>query len=97
MYGINYQQSVYMLVVLMHLAGSNPKRGNSKMGNKMDIHLCKSANAKKQWHSLPYVIVFSEYGMTNVSISSVALPLTANPKLVKKKRTPFLPRGCWQG
>ena len=47
MYGINHQQSVYMLVVLMHLAGSNPKRGNSQMGNKMDINLCKSAKAKK--------------------------------------------------
>ena len=33
---------------------------------------------------IPYLIVFSEYGMTNASISSLALPLTATPKLVKK-------------
>ena len=29
-------------------------------------------------------MVFSEHGMTNASISSVALPLTATPKLVKR-------------
>ena len=33
---------------------------------------------------IAYLIVFSEYGMTNASISSVALPLTATPKWVKR-------------
>ena len=32
---------------------------------------------------IAYLIVFSEYGMTNASISSVALPLTATPIWVK--------------
>ena len=32
---------------------------------------------------IAYLIVFSAYGMTNASISSVALPLTATPKWVK--------------
>ena len=32
---------------------------------------------------IAYIIVFSEHGMTNASISSVALPLTATPKWVK--------------
>ena len=32
----------------------NPKRGNKKMGNNIDIDLCKSANAKKivSWPTL---------------------------------------------
>ena len=33
---------------------------------------------------IAYLIVFSEYGMTNASISSVALTLTATPKWVKR-------------
>ena len=33
---------------------------------------------------IAYLIVFSEYVMTNASISSVALPLTATPKWVKR-------------
>ena len=61
---------------------SNPKRGNTKMGSKININLCKSAKAKKN-SVIAYVIVFSEYEMTNASISSGALPLTATPKLVK--------------
>ena len=36
---------------------SNPKRGNTKMGNKIDINLCESAKAKKQCHSLPYSVL----------------------------------------
>ena len=37
-------------------------------------------------NAIAYLIVFSEseYGMTNASISSVALPLTATPKWVKR-------------
>ena len=61
---------------------SNPKRGNTKMGNKIDINLCKSAKAKNS--AIAYVIGLSEYGMTNASISSFALPLTATPKWVKR-------------
>ena len=36
---------------------SNPKRGNTKMRNKIDINLCKSTKAKKQCHSLPYSVL----------------------------------------
>ena len=53
-----------------------------KMGTKIDIILSESAKAKKQCHSPPYSVI--EYGMTNESISSVALPLTATPKWVKR-------------
>ena len=31
---------------------SNPKRGNIKIGNNIDINLCKSATTKKECHSL---------------------------------------------
>ena len=34
--------------------------------------------------AIAYLMVLSEYGMTNASISSVALPLTATPKWVKR-------------
>ncbi len=60
---------------------SNPKRGNTKMGNTIYINLCKSAKAKNG--VITYLIVFSEYGMTDASISSVALSLRATPKWVK--------------
>ena len=112
---------------------SNPKRGNTKMGNKIDINLWESAEAKTQCHSLPYSVLrirndqckhfkfgftpdsnpkmgkkevtkllfvyvkeprlksltwrtlgFSEYGLTNSSIVSLALPLTATQKGVIK-------------
>ena len=62
---------------------SNPKRGNTKMGNKIDINLSESAEAKKN-SVIAYLIVFSEYGMTNANISSVALPPRATPKWVKR-------------
>ena len=52
------------------------------MGNEIDINLCKSAKAKDS--VIGYLIVFSEYGMTKASISSVALPLTATLNLVKR-------------
>ena len=52
------------------------------MGNKIDINLCESAKAKNG--VIAYLIVSSEYGMTNASISSVAFSLTATPKCVKK-------------
>ena len=47
---------------------SNPKRGDAKMVNKIDIHLCKSRKPKQN-SVIAYLIVFSEYGMTNASIS----------------------------
>ncbi len=53
------------------------------MGNQININLCESAKAKKN-RVIAYLIVFSEYGMTDASISSVALPLTAIPKWVKR-------------
>ena len=62
---------------------SNPKRGNTRTCNKIDINLCESAKAKKN-RVIAYLIVFSEYGMTNASISSVALPLAATQKWVKR-------------
>ena len=36
---------------------SNPNRGNTKMGNKIDINLWECAKAKKQCHSLPYSVL----------------------------------------
>ena len=48
---------------------SNSKRGNKKMGNKIDINLCKSAKAKQ--NVITYLIVFSEYGMTNDSTGAL--------------------------
>ncbi len=38
---------------------SNPKRGNTKMGNKFDINLVESAKAKKN-SVIAYLIVFYE-------------------------------------
>ena len=60
---------------------SNPKRGNAKMGNNIDINLCKSAKAKQECHSLPYTVLrvrndqskHVKCGFTSVS----------NPKSVK--------------
>ena len=60
---------------------ATPKGVIQKMGNKIDIILSESAKAKNS--VIAHLIVLSEYGMTNESISSVALPLTATPKLVK--------------
>ena len=61
---------------------SNPKRGNTKMGKKIDINLCETPRLRNS--VIAYLIVFSEYGMTNASISSLALALTATPKWVKR-------------
>ena len=36
---------------------SNPKRGNTKTGNKFDINLSESAKAKNRSHSLPYSVL----------------------------------------
>ena len=44
----------------------------------MTLIYAKRTKAKNS--VLAYLIVFSEFGMTNAIISSVALPLTATPK-----------------
>ena len=36
---------------------SNPKRGNTKMGNKIDINLSESAKAKQQCRCVPYSVL----------------------------------------
>ena len=61
--------------------GSRGSQGNGEEVLLLDtLNLCKSAK-----HSvIAYVIVFSEYGKANASISSMALPLTATPTLVKR-------------
>ena len=58
---------------------SNTKRSNTKMVNNIDINLCKIRKPKQNSVNA-YLIVFSEYGMTNASISSVDLPQTETPK-----------------
>ena len=62
---------------------ATPKGVIQKMGNKIDIILSESAQAKKN-SVIAHLMVLSEYGMTNESISSVALPLRATPKWVKR-------------
>ncbi len=64
------------------LLTATPK-GVIQKRNKIDINLFESAKAKKN-SGIAYLIVFSEYGMANASISCVALPLTATPKWVKR-------------
>ena len=70
------------MLLLGFTPDNNPRKGNTKMGNKIDNNLSERAKAKNS--VMAYVIVFSEYGMTNASILSVALPLTATQKCVKK-------------
>ena len=68
---------------------TTPKGVIQKMGNKIDNNLSESAKAKKN-SVIAYLIVFSEYGMTHASISSVALPLTAWLAMGKKGATKLL-------
>ena len=58
---------------------SNPKRCNTKRVTERTSIYFKTSRLIKQCH-----IVFSEYGKANASISSVALPLSATPKMVKR-------------
>ena len=51
------------------------------MANKIDINLCKSAKANKD-SVIAYLIVFSEYGMTN-HVKRGFTP-DRNPKMGKK-------------
>ena len=62
---------------------SNPKRGNTKMRNKIDISLCKSAKTKqKQCHSLPYSVL----RVRNDQCKHLKCGFTSdsNPKRVKR-------------
>ena len=61
----------------------NPKWGNTKMGNKIDIHLSESAKAKQQCHSLPYSVL-RIWNDQCKHFKCVALPLTATPKWEKR-------------
>ena len=61
---------------------ATPKGVIQKWGTKLTLLYIKAPRLK---HSvIAYCIVFSEYGMTNASISSVALPLTATPTFILK-------------
>ena len=51
---------------------ATPKGVIQKMGNKLTLIYLKARRLKNS--VIAYLIVFSEYGMTNASISSVALP-----------------------
>ena len=53
-----------------------------KRATKLTLIYVKAPRLKN--NVIAYPIVFSEYGMTNASISSLALPLTATPKLVQR-------------
>ena len=60
---------------------ATPKGVIKKWGTKLTLIYVKAPSLKKR--VIGYLIVFSEYGMTKASSSSVALPLTATPNLVK--------------
>ena len=53
-----------------------------KWATKLTLIYLKAPRLKNS--VIAYLIVFSEYGMTNASISSVALPPRATPKWVKR-------------
>ena len=61
---------------------ATPKGVIQKWATKLTLIYLKAPMLKTS--VIAYLIVFSEYGMTNTSISSVALPLTATPKWVKR-------------
>ena len=60
---------------------ATPKGVIQKWAIKLTLIYLKARRLKNS--VITYLIVFSEYGMTNAGISSVALPLTATPKWVK--------------
>ena len=68
----------------LYPSDSKPKRGNTKMGNEIDINLYKSAKAKTQCHSLPYSVL----RIRNDQCKHFKCGFTpdSNPKLVKKKK-----------
>ena len=59
-----------------------PKGVIQKWATNLTLIYVKAPRLKN--NVIAYPIVFSEYEMTNASISSLALPLTATPKLVKR-------------
>ena len=61
---------------------ATPKGVIQKWATKLTLIYLKARMLKNS--VIAYLIVFSEYGMTIASISSVALPLTATPKWVKR-------------
>ena len=61
---------------------ATPKGVIQKWATKLTSIYVKAPRLKN--NVIAYHIVFSEYGMTNASISSLALPLTATPTLVKR-------------
>ena len=61
---------------------ATPKWVIQKWANKLTLIYVEAPRLKNS--VIGYLIVFSEYGMTKASISSVALPLTATPNLIKK-------------
>ena len=65
----------------LHLTAT-PKGVIQKMATKLTLIYLKAPRLNNS--VIAYLIVFSEYGMTNASISSVALPLTATQKGVIK-------------
>ena len=61
---------------------ATPKGVIQKLAKKLTLIYLKAPRLNNR--AIAYLIVFSEYGMTTASISSVALPLTATPKWVKR-------------
>ena len=61
---------------------ATPKGVIQKWATQLTLIYLKAPNLNNS--VIAYLIVFSEYGMTNASISSVALPLTATQKWVKR-------------
>ena len=61
---------------------ATPKRGNTKMGNKIDINLCKSAKAKKQCHSLPYSVLRIRNDKCKHFKCGLGVAITGKPALI---------------
>ena len=61
---------------------ATPKGVIQKLATKLTLIYLKAPRLNSS--AIAYLIVFSEYGMTNASISSVALPLTATQLWVKR-------------
>ena len=61
---------------------ATPKGVIKKWVTKLTLFYLKARRLKNS--VIAHLMVLSEYGMTNESISSVALPLTATPKWVKR-------------
>ena len=62
---------------------ATPKVVIQRCATKLTLIYARAPRLKNS--VIAYLIVFSEYGMTNPNISSVALPLTATPKVVLQR------------